>query len=459
MENMENFDETIDKGVANKKRRKIEKIMVAIGITSVVFIVSSYAWFIGTTQVSVNEFEIGVKSSEGLTISLDGVNFSNSVTIGETEVTTDLENNYPTHSNHWVGENGLEPISTVGEFNSSAATLKLFSKTSITSLSGGYKLRADLIDNVVSTIPEGESTPVYSISEQDGYVAFDIFIRNQSGSGYTKEYNQGDDEGIYLTNDSRVVLTSSGTDESGEPLTGGDGIENSIRIAFMQVGRVSYSNTGELAQLISCVDNESNTSLCNKGESLIEGNSMGLGITWNIWEPNDKSHNDDSIQHFARICKKRTAVSTYEGACDPLSDNTYFDTYAANETIDRDDNVNIYDGLNGYADVSEKLTKFTYFTDTDKLVSGSSRREIFYLAPNSITKVRVYVFLEGQDVDNYDLGMIGKKISIAFGFTKDKFDTMDMVEDGVIEEPDVNGDDVTGDDTSGTDGEEQESGV
>ena len=25
------------------------------------------------------------------------------------------------------------------------------------------------------------------------------------------------------------------------------------------------------------------------------------------------------------------------------------------------------------------------------------------LAPNSITKIRVYVYLEGQDVDNYDL--------------------------------------------------------
>lgn len=420
---MEQTENNVIKSKEQKKRkRRIEKIMISIGITSVVFIVASYAWFIGTTQVAVSEFEIGVKSSEGLTISLDGTNFSNTVDISETAVTTDLMENYPTHVNHWVGEEGLIPISTVGKFKAVAPTLELFSKTSITSLNGGYKLRADLIENTV----EGEAPSTYEVSEQDGYVAFDIFIRNQSGSGYIEEYDQYGDEGIYLINESSVVLTSSGSDENGQPLTGGDGIENSIRLAFMQIGRVSSTNAGEPAQKISCEDDEENgvTSLCNKGISPVEDNELGLGITWNIWEPNDKAHNSDSVQHFTKICKKRTAVSTYDGLCDPLTDNTYFATYAANSPIGSEDNVNIYDGLNGYESVSTKLTKFDYFTDSEKLLSGSDRSEIFYLAPNSITKIRVYVYLEGQDVDNYDLGIIGKKISITFGFTKDKFDTM-----------------------------------
>ena len=37
------------------------------------------------------------------------------------------------------------------------------------------------------------------------------------------------------------------------------------------------------------------------------------------------------------------------------------------------------------------------------------------LAPNSITKVRVYVWIEGQDIDNYDFAAIGRKISVKFG--------------------------------------------
>ena len=49
-----------------------------------------------------------------------------------------------------------------------------------------------------------------------------------------------------------------------------------------------------------------------------------------------------------------------------------------------------------------------------------------YLAPNSITKVRVYIYLEGQDVDNYDFASLGRQITINFGFTKERFDGEDV---------------------------------
>ena len=48
------------------------------------------------------------------------------------------------------------------------------------------------------------------------------------------------------------------------------------------------------------------------------------------------------------------------------------------------------------------------------------------LAPNSITKVRVYVFIEGQDIDNYDFASLGQKISIKFGFTKERYNEEDI---------------------------------
>ena len=48
------------------------------------------------------------------------------------------------------------------------------------------------------------------------------------------------------------------------------------------------------------------------------------------------------------------------------------------------------------------------------------------LAPNSITKVRVYVWIEGQDIDNYDYASAGKAISVGFGFTKERYVTTDV---------------------------------
>jgi hypothetical protein len=55
-------------------------------------------------------------------------------------------------------------------------------------------------------------------------------------------------------------------------------------------------------------------------------------------------------------------------------------------------------------------------------------------APNSITKVRIYIYIEGQDVDNYDFASIGKKIAVKFGFTKERFTEDDIDYNG----PDLN---------------------
>ena len=56
-----------------------------------------------------------------------------------------------------------------------------------------------------------------------------------------------------------------------------------------------------------------------------------------------------------------------------------------------------------------------------KYYTGTKRPTFITLAPNSITKVRVYIFIEGQDIDNYDFSSIGKQIQVNFGFTKERF--------------------------------------
>ena len=72
------------------------------------------------------------------------------------------------------------------------------------------------------------------------------------------------------------------------------------------------------------------------------------------------------------------------------------------------------------------MVNFPYFTDTMKAKVGMERPAFMTLAPNSITKVRVYIYIEGQDIDNYDFAQLGKKISVNFGFTKERFETSDI---------------------------------
>ena len=77
---------TKQKNGRKKQERRTKKILFTTGLTAVVFVVATYAWFIGTMQASVDAFEIDIKSSDGLTLSLDGQDFSNQITIGEEEV-------------------------------------------------------------------------------------------------------------------------------------------------------------------------------------------------------------------------------------------------------------------------------------------------------------------------------------------------------------------------------------
>lgn len=423
----------LELGVEQKRRkRRTKKLIFMIGATAIVFVVATYAWFLGISQVNVENFEISVKSAEGLTLSISGLpnSYTQDLTFTESDITTGLVSDYATHTNHWTGEDGLDPISSIGEIDATASRLKLFNKTSMTSLKGGYKLRASRIDNY-SALEDGDGELV---DEQNGYVAFDLFVKNISGDVYTKTYNNADDEGIYLSKTSTVTLSSEGKaiGEDGEEteeviqLTGGDGIENSVRVAFMQIGRVSYSASAEVAQGITCETTSDVTGLCNVGPE-DDSDTLHRGYTWNIWEPNDLKHTTDSVDHFNKICFKRSSATEYsDDKCNELADDRYFKTYAAGLDITATDNVNIYDGINSYT--SSKLTEMKYFTDTIKNYNSDQKEEIFYLAPNSVTKIRVYIYLEGQDVDNFDLGFIGKKIKVTFGFTKDKFADDDVSE-------------------------------
>ena len=65
-----------------------------------------------------------------------------------------------------------------------------------------------------------------------------------------------------------------------------------------------------------------------------------------------------------------------------------------------------------------------------KNIAGAERPQFMTLAPNSITKVRVYIYLEGQDIDNYDFAQLGAKVSVNFGFTKERYTEEDIDYDG-----------------------------
>lgn len=431
----------------NKERSKRIKNLIVVSVLSAVLLsISTFAWFIGMRTVHVSAFEVDIAGVDGLLLSLDGKNFDESVTINKDNFDDydDEKIVYENHTNSWTP---LIPMSSVGEIDGETSRLVLYEKASMTATPGGYRLLASRVNNHITT-GEGETAKLEP--EAKGYVAFDLFIENKSGEEYFDDMAQTNEEAIYLTVDSEVTVKDGGVKDTG--------IENSVRVGFAQIGRVEakYDKDSYEQDLITGISCESEvsgvTSICR---------------TATIWEPNDTAHVDGAIKWYNKSCKARTGDDVWadeayntDKACDEIVDGQTYSTYAINqeilkyaadeETVDAD----IYDGFNGFektiqegetADYPQVFSEFPYFTDTYKYRAGTERPPFMYLAPKSITKVRVYIWIEGQDIDNYDFAQIGKQITINFGFTKNRFEEEDIDYNGPITNQQLgpNGEDLT----------------
>ena len=391
----------------NKKHEKrLRKLGIATALCAIILGVSTYAWFIGMKTVNVSSFDISIASTESLMLSLDGETWDYEVNINEENYDTA---SYDGNTNSWGGE-GLVPISTTGAMSPDTSRLIMFEKGSLTATAGGYRLMASQVDNTTA--------------ETDGYVAFDLFIKNFSGEEYYANYDPQNEEAIYLTPESTVKSAMVGEEAK-------SGIENSVRVAFAQVGRVE-ADTEDPGTItgIDCAGTGGSTKICDQRDA-------------QVWEPNDTKHVQNAINWYNESCEKRTGDSvmdegSYAGACGTVSDETAYSTYVVSGEIDETDTVDVYDGedYNGYKKsisptaADGKLVDLDTFTDTEKNLQGVDRPTFMTLAPNSITKVRVYVYIEGQDIDNYDFASLGKKISVSFGFTKERFYGEDIDYDG-----------------------------
>jgi len=389
---------------SKRKTKKVTNLIVICTLIAVVLSVSTYAWFIGMRTVNVSSFDVEIAATDSLLLSLDGSTWDTTVSISKDTVDTV---SYAGHSNSWGGR-GLIPVSSIGAMDATPSRMRIFEKASIATTKGGYRLMASRVLNYGA-----------GATEQEGYVVFDLFVKNFSGTQYIKALNELDEEDIYLTAESSVTVATSGVENTG--------IENSVRVAFTQIGRVAgTTTTAATITGITCTSNDDVTGICRTAQ---------------IWEPNDREHEANAISWYETSCLARTGANvtlpaSYSGTCGTVIDGLAYPTYAVSDDIVAADNVDVYDGpaYNGYTASETLLVPYDSFTDSEKLLTGTNRPTFMKFAPNSITKVRIYIYIEGQDVDNYDFASIGKKIAVKFGFTKERYTEDDIDYNG----PDLN---------------------
>lgn len=172
------------------------------------------------------------------------------------------------------------------------------------------------------------------------FIAYDLFFKVD------------DDSDIWITDTSGITTTDQ-TDT---------GIKNASRIGFIVKG-----NTNAGASL-----------------STIQGLNNGTSSAAYIWEPNYNIHTLAGIANARDVYK----ITTTEDAATPL-------TYSGVLTnITTDDDV-----LLGNATEEKDATKFKVVTPTYKTKAGFTHYIPAFRLTKGITKVRIYMWVEGQDVD------------------------------------------------------------
>ena len=188
------------------------------------------------------------------------------------------------------------------------------------------------------------------------FVAFDLFFKSEDATS------------LYLTGDSGVT-TSDATDK---------GIKNAARVAFVVLGNTTVDDTVAHIQAL--------------------GTSNATSSPVYMWEPNYDVHTSNAVAH-ARDTYAITTTTTsaarisYDGVIAPIS--------AANDVELGDANATTYSSY------------FQSVTPSYTTVEGNSNSTQIFSLSGGVTKVRVYMWVEGQDVDcentasggniNYDL--------------------------------------------------------
>ena len=345
---------------SRKSKRKLNSLFMMLLLTTAMLVVSTYAWFSANREVQITGITAKVAAAEGLLISIDGSRWNSSVTVNaDTLKAVSAYNTY-----QWPEE--LEPVSTDGTVDGSDIHfLKGDVSTDGTKLTGVAPMSSRTAA-VEETDPD--SGEVISTTFPNAkFIAFDVYLKNSS--------SKAKDE-LDLSAGSRVAIN---TTEGGKENTG---LENSVRVGFLLYG---------------------STAAVTASQGDITGLAVGTPKA-SIWEPNHNKHIQEIVTNDTRI----------DALTFPW--NTFGLTQQCGSTVE---------GVNGSAANTYMAAPKTIKTAGDvgaveKLytVDDTNNTNMLELDGNKVSRMRVYIWLEGQDPDCVDTASTGRAFDVLINLEK-----------------------------------------
>ena len=380
-----------------ESKRRLHSLILLTAFTAVLLIVTTNAWF--TTQIDVNISNIRgkVEVAEGLEISLDAKTWVKELDLGSSDTSltsvpsaTIKYGPYTGHYNHVPSE--FLPASTSGESYSNNGRKEL------SMLIGDYN------GSALATISQSdESETDVTAADYAGYYAFDLFVKNSSKSNITKDVLQLNSDSSAWVLPADEPITDSGTEYKGDS---DSGLQNTIRVAFARYG-VGDQTTGYIKGTTGY-------------EEILNTTKTQDISAVSIWEPNSDTH----VQYILDNVKPffDTAISGEHTYLKATTGNKFL-TKTLKSSMTSSTNVNAYDWdseIFGEPKTLQTTSNATYAPYTVEGVqnlidiSGSN----LTIPANSVTKFRIYVWIEGQDPDCDNFASYGGGIEVNIGLTK-----------------------------------------
>ena len=364
---------------SRKSKRKLNSMFMALLLTAILLIMSTYAWFTANRVVTINGITAKVTVAEGLQISLDGANWSNSINVNADVLAAlgqvpDIQNQNPININNWQWPSELKPVSCDGILNSG---LPVFKDGSIDT--------AGKVLNSISTVAPGYNTGT-TVGSGTKLIIFDVYLRNTSGSSGTDTFQLG--------TGSKVQVTAAKDGNNNSIGVNGTGLEYSSR-----VGVLLYGNTVSTSA-------QNQYDICN----------IGVGTSkFAIWEPNYQLHISDTDAMDDRISGGTDPYLTYAVKNDQVATSI-------SDVTNNADTTNLALVKTTYSTVAELTADInlndastgTVNTETQTITNATA----LTLPRNAVSKAKIYIWLEGQDPDCNDYASAGGGLDFVIKFTK-----------------------------------------
>ena len=406
------------KSKRTKRKSELKIIFFIILVAAALFIVSTYAWFSTQRNVSITNLSGTVEVAEGLEISLDAKRWFNEIVLGDGEDEMSIiDDAYEGHNNIIPSE--MMPVSTLGKMETTTMTDLQFLRGKLTNTKELSGVKAVVNDQSVT---DSEDITF------GGYIAFDLFLKNSSNMN--KTYDE-----LQLNYDSQVkIMESSEKGADGQPVDKSyTGLQNTVRVGFARYGAGELDAQGGTASGTADVTEQVVDNILNYTGAKTGGNKVYLTDAA-IWEPNSNSHVDMIVSSNNYITWSDSMAKKIFGAAGTaktqFTNDTQMPTFALSKaSIDKEiDDIYIWDGSETalveqmvIQTTAKSANDYTVAEGVKNLISTSStsqRTTNFTIPANTICRLRVYVWLEGQDVDCINYASHGGGVTVNIGLVK-----------------------------------------